>query len=102
MVDKATRNLRDWKVATYKAKKNSFHNARENEKVHDMALEARLGKNKQYTEKDIQKVQTIFSLFLVKLIQFFSSIIIIMSIALLNFDNLCLLSFLKRWELSTN
>ncbi|KAF2354268.1 SH3 domain [Trinorchestia longiramus] len=57
MVDKTTRNVHEWRTAEYKAKKQSHSACRENEKIQDMALEARLGRGKTLSEKETAKME---------------------------------------------
>lgn len=57
MVDKTTKNLHDWRAAESKAKKQGYSNCRENEKIQDMMLEARLGRGKTLTDKETIKVR---------------------------------------------
>lgn len=57
MVDKTTKNLHDWRAAESKAKKQCYGNCRENEKIQDMMLEARLGRGKTLTDKETIKVR---------------------------------------------
>lgn len=56
MVDKTTKNLHDWRAAETKSKKQCYGNCRENEKIQDMMLEARLGRGKTLSEKEALKV----------------------------------------------
>ena len=60
IVDKTTKNLQDWRTAESKAKKTCYHNTKENEKIQDMLCDARLGRGKQFTEKEIIKVINCF------------------------------------------
>ncbi|XP_063872604.1 uncharacterized protein LOC135107005 isoform X3 [Scylla paramamosain] len=57
MVDKTTKNLHDWRAAESKSKKQSYNNCRENEKIQDMMLEARLGRGKTLTDKETIKME---------------------------------------------
>ncbi|XP_050734362.1 uncharacterized protein LOC127007409 isoform X3 [Eriocheir sinensis] len=57
MVDKTTKNLHDWRAAESKAKKQGYGNCRENEKIQDMMLEARLGRGKTLTDKETIKME---------------------------------------------
>ncbi|XP_037795203.1 nostrin-like isoform X1 [Penaeus monodon] len=57
MVDKTTKNLHDWRAAESKSKKQCYGNCRENEKIQDMMLEARLGRGKTLSEKEALKVE---------------------------------------------
>ncbi|XP_037089407.1 uncharacterized protein LOC119109761 [Pollicipes pollicipes] len=58
MVDKTAKNLAEWRSAEAKAKKMSYQCARENEKAEELALDVRLGRGKQLTEKETNKVQS--------------------------------------------
>ncbi|XP_047739333.1 nostrin [Hyalella azteca] len=51
------RNVHEWRTAEYKAKKQSHSACRENEKIQDMALEARLGRGKTLSEKEAVKME---------------------------------------------
>ncbi|XP_047499180.1 uncharacterized protein LOC125045783 isoform X4 [Penaeus chinensis] len=57
MVDKTTKNLHDWRAAESKSKKQCYGNCRENEKIQDMMIEARLGRGKTLSEKEALKVE---------------------------------------------
>ncbi|KAK4296966.1 hypothetical protein Pmani_030570 [Petrolisthes manimaculis] len=57
MVDKTTKNLHDWRAAEGKAKKQCHTNCRDNEKIQDMTLEARLGRGKTLSEKETIKTE---------------------------------------------
>ncbi|XP_071513677.1 uncharacterized protein Nost isoform X3 [Panulirus ornatus] len=57
MVDKTTKNLHDWRAAESKAKKQCYSNCRENEKIQDMMLEARLGRGKTLSDKETMKME---------------------------------------------
>lgn len=57
MVDKTTRNVHEWRTAEFKAKKQSHSACRENEKIQDMSLEARLGRGKTLSEKEAVKME---------------------------------------------
>ncbi|RXG72824.1 Nostrin [Armadillidium vulgare] len=57
MVDKATKNLHDWRTAEMKAKKNCYHNARENEKIQDIVLDSRLGRGRSISDKEMVKLE---------------------------------------------
>ncbi|XP_045110666.1 uncharacterized protein LOC123504311 isoform X3 [Portunus trituberculatus] len=57
MVDKTTKNLHEWRAAESKSKKQSYNNCRENEKIQDMMLEARLGRGKTLTDKETIKME---------------------------------------------
>ena len=59
MVDKTTKNVHDWRAAESKSKKQSYNNCRENEKIQDMMLEARLGRGKTLTDKETIKVRAL-------------------------------------------
>ena len=56
MVDKTTKNLHEWRGAESKAKKACYTNCRENEKIQDIMIEARLGKGRTLSEKETIKV----------------------------------------------
>ena len=56
MVDKTAKNLAEWRSAEAKAKKMSYQCARENEKAEELALDVRLGRGKQLSDKEINKV----------------------------------------------
>jgi len=58
MVDKTAKNLAEWRSAEAKAKKMSYQCARENEKAEEQALDVRLGRGKQLSEKDTTKVES--------------------------------------------
>ncbi|KAF0302324.1 Nostrin [Amphibalanus amphitrite] len=57
MVDKTAKNLAEWRSAEAKAKKMSYQCARENEKAEELALDVRLGRGKQLSDKEINKVE---------------------------------------------
>ena len=57
MVDKTAKNLAEWRSAEAKAKKMSYQCARENEKAEELALDVRLGRGKQLSDKEISKVR---------------------------------------------
>ncbi|XP_042220680.1 nostrin-like isoform X1 [Homarus americanus] len=57
MVDKTTKNLHDWRAAESKAKKQCYSNCRDNEKIQDMMLEARLGRGKTLSDKETLKME---------------------------------------------
>ncbi|KAK8740521.1 hypothetical protein OTU49_002952 [Cherax quadricarinatus] len=57
MVDKTTKNLHDWRAAESKAKKQCYSNCRDNEKIQDIMLEARLGRGKTLSDKETIKME---------------------------------------------
>ncbi|XP_066964594.1 uncharacterized protein Nost isoform X8 [Macrobrachium rosenbergii] len=57
MVDKTTKNLHEWRAMEGKSKKQCYHNCRENEKIQDMMLEARIGRGKTLSDKETMKME---------------------------------------------
>ncbi|GLH02880.1 Drebrin-like protein [Gryllus bimaculatus] len=69
VVDKTAKSLAEWRTAEAKSKKQSFLSARENEKLQDVSLDVRLGRNtgsvhalhhnhKQVSDKECAKLES--------------------------------------------
>lgn len=55
------RNVHEWRTAEFKAKKQSHSACRENEKIQDMSIEARLGRGKTLSDKESVKVSYVLT-----------------------------------------